>query len=272
MYNTYEDYVASGEFDDGQLEEIYIGFSDRLPLNAIKMYAQPEFDKYQMDTLRRGFTLHHCPRRLMTYVANPELDSSQMSELIAAINHNVPAEVLELATNPAFDRDQMRQIIIAGCDPDISIDNVRIFATPEFNFDQMYCARTALEDMVISDEDFKEYTKPEYPAPMLRTLYLALERDELTAAIPKFLELCNTHYVENFTQERFGYLLGFIAGGVPDDAIEYLFFSNQFSQNQLYEIYFGLHGGLSWDQVKTYASPKIPAYEMKEIRGELLEG
>ena len=80
VYETYEDYAASGKFDAGQLKQIFWGFSKGLSPKSISLYADPAFNHAQMECIYMALS-RGAPRRLVTFMADPRFDVNQMREL-----------------------------------------------------------------------------------------------------------------------------------------------------------------------------------------------
>lgn len=273
VYETYEDYAASGKFDAGQLKQIFWGFSNGLSPKSISLYADPAFNHAQMEciymTLSRGAT-----RRLVTFMADPRFDVDQMRELKFCIEDNPPMEALDLVADPKFSAAQMHSIIAAMYMDGVTLDDIRVFAKPEFSPGQMDEARRAITDYEISDEDFRRYTQPEYGPRMLRIIYRALESGKFTnGEIDQFIQICQDNDIsdkEKYNDAKLGYLLSSFQYDLSPADRDYLFFNQPFTQRQLYEILMGLHMGLTWDEVKQCADPSISAVEMNDTIVDLL--
>ena len=271
-YETYEDYEASGKFDDAQLKQIALGFRSSLPPKSISLYADPAFDHNQMEIIRMALDKGNS-RRLVTFMADPRFDLGQLREIMFCIEDNPPIEALDLVADPKFSADQMHQIIAAMLMDGVTLDDIRVFAKPEFSRGQMAEASRAVEDYAISSADFRKYTQPEYNPRMLRVIYYAIETKSFSyETIDQFIEICLTHDISdinNFTDSKFGYMMGGIQKGLSLELIEYLFFEQPFTIRQLYEILIGLSAGLTPEEVMSYADPKLAEVSMAKIRDKL---
>lgn len=160
-FPTYEDYAASGKFDESQLEMIAAGFDadalhsmfhnvssihDVTP-KQVGIYARPEFDDDQMKMLLLGFATGLSIRQVLIY-ADPAFDADQMKVLWGACKHANNSKMLEEQiiefADPDFDANQLREIFI-GLFEGLSSEQVATYADPDIDVREMRRMRSGLQ-------------------------------------------------------------------------------------------------------------------------------
>lgn len=121
QYPTYEDYVASGKFDDDQLIVLRRAFEDKnLSPRAIRFIANPQYSRLQMQTLL--VACDHFPLAQVALAADPQFSAPQMYAIFAALRSGVSAEDIAKWATPECPASIMK--CYAGIDtPDVDAEH-----------------------------------------------------------------------------------------------------------------------------------------------------
>ena len=150
----YNDIKQSNLFNKEQLKVIERGLGYQLPLEQIKLYADPKFNYLQMTQILNGFIKRLSMDEVAIY-AKPEFSNNFMLTLQYGLLNGLSVEQVKFMANPKFNENQMTQILYAFQDG-LSIEEVKIFAKPEILDTQvMDIARQALLNHSLTIEQIK---------------------------------------------------------------------------------------------------------------------
>lgn len=216
------------EFDIGQMQEIYYGLVN-LNEEEIKIYANPEFNSSQMSEIRRGLQEEIDIEKVKKY-AIKQLSHKQM-------------EIARIAIENRVDIEKMIEYIKAGFKPE-----------------QLWQILSAM--MIHGGKYVDLIANKNYSAEYMKVICKYLSRDMDVSIIKKWIG-------SNFTASQLEFVLETIYKyGLSDSKLK-IFASSKYEVNQMEAIVDGLTEGLSIKAVRVYANPELDSEQMQEIRSVL---
>ena len=226
-----------------QMEEIHLGLKHGLPVDKVKIYANPEYESGKMEEIRLGLehklTLNQINflRSIKPRTIGNLIDSdSEIKIARLCYENNVSQNEIDELLNKKLNYEQMREVI-KGLEKGLTIDAIKIYASPEYSSQKMEQIRLLLEydktaEIKLTEDQINFIANP------------ALKDYEMN-----FIRLCYEH-------------------NIPQNEIEELL-AKEFDYRQFYEINKGLEHGLTLDEVKTYADLEYAHYQMEYKREQL---
>ena len=152
---------------------------------------------------------------------------------------------------------KLLNLIRKGFEQDFEFENIKLYATPEYDDEQRKCIYDGVKAN-LDYEEIKVYADPKFTYGQMIEIFDGLTNSEIEIvkkwAKPKYTEEQMAKINEAFQE---GYMS-------IDVIIEFADWG--FTAEQLSEIYAGLNHDLSYDKVKFYANPKYTAEQMEYIR------
>ena len=295
--------LLNTKFDTYQLEEINKGLEHGLLLEDIKSYATLEYSWDEMREKREYIEdWYQEQERIQEEEMMMEEDYKYMMkedttfELTKILhNYNIPQNEIETLLNENFNIDQIREIE-KGFKNGLSLENIKIYAKPEYYYEDMEQIRLLLEynqtaEVKLTDKQINFITNSnlnDYERQIIRLCY------EKNIPQDKIEELLNegfyfdilTEIIEglnhNLTIDQIkSYAFAsinthemmldrlIIEGKLTQDD-KFKILNSNLDEYQISQIGIGIEAGLTLDEVKIYAKPEFSWKQMFEIR-KLLE-
>ena len=249
----------------------------------IKVFAKPEFNVEQMEIISRAFGkgwIMDC----VLFLARPEINAGTMDALEYAIGKGLNKEDLEFLLSTRCGKQEMKKIadcMVAGMEE----DKLKIIANPKFNVSQMReICRGFDEGLTI--EQVKKYANPNIED---HDMYLMREATKH----PKFIELVewqkhryneeqlncieyafkeglkaeDFHLLSNprFSADQMGKIVQALMNDkISKNKIKY-FAKHKYTADQMDSIAYGFAAGMTYEQMKLMANPKLTWRQMDAI-------
>ena len=226
----------SHNFNSNQLNVIERGLTD-LSIDQVSIYADSKFNHQQMDEIRWG--LKYLNRDQVEFYTKENFNFLKMKLCKYSFLHNyTPDQILPLL-NKDFNSTQTEQIIY-GIEAELPIDQIYIYARPEFNSYKMSIIRMDFEQQRLPIEFIQFYSNfcLKYDSSILEARYMIKD------LYNKKLRMMNP--------EQFSKL-----------------FNLNFNEDQLELIISGLQI-LPIDEVYKYADFNLSIDEMKEKKSQIM--
>lgn len=207
-YPTLQEYLNTGNFDLNQRGIIASLFNYGLSPKKISIIANPEFDARQMLELRDGFLTYklsisdvllyanpalnyrqmefikHCisSKTLSTVefykLIDPKYSLSEMRAIYAALISGISSEDVEafediISQFPELD-DGQSTVILDGFLNGLSLDQIKLYATPMFNCNQMYQILGGLVEDEFTYDQVKLYADSRYSYQLMQAIRNAM--------------------------------------------------------------------------------------------------
>ena len=187
---------------------------------------------------------------------------SVMKAIRAGFEYGLDIEQIKLYAKPDFNYKQMIQIMY-GLKNGLNNKQICFYAKPEFDGIQMFEIRKGFEEG-LSTKEISVYAKPEFWPDQMDFLKSVFKEKNLTI-----------DQVELFADPRYGTALmeklcSALEDGLTIEEVKEAkkFNMLKFDIYQIDMILFGYFEGLTTEQVKVYANPKFDPYQM----GKIIEG
>lgn len=235
--NEIENSLLNRNLDKVHINAFISGLENGLTINEAKLYTNPEYDYHQMEELRLGLE-HKLSTEEVTFYSNPDFKRWQMYQIRLLLEWNATLEnkyTLEDFNfiTPEFNSEQLMQIM-QGLKDGLTLNEVKIYAKPNFNHFQMKELRTLLK-----------YNQT-------RETKLTEEQINFAAnaKLKKYeIELIRVCYEKNIEQKEIKNLL-----------------NKNLNEYQIEEVILCLKNNPTIDQIKFIANPKLPHYEMNFVK------
>ncbi len=223
---------ALEHFSDEQIEQVVLGFANRLTVEEVDCYFKPKFSAGRMSAMRsallKGLDLDDLEEIYQDGF------SCQQTEIACEYKDLVPDEIFQKVYQPCFDAEQM-----------------------QFMF------RSFKEKEIVSLEELESVAKVEYPAKRMALAVTALRQVGIKKA-----ELIQNPYLG---AAEILELICAIKHGVKEDIVK-LLSSCMYDAGQLCQLRLGAENGLSLEQLKLYMDPEYDAAGMKARRLAIEQG
>ena len=230
--DIYEKLTNKKRFGTWQKQQIESGIKEGLTFEQISVYAQSGFSAVQMAQIRANYTL------------------------------NIPMEQVSLYADRRFNPRQMEEIAkgLTITDKENISDYVKLYADPNFTWEQMKALRLTLKNAISLDE-FKIIAKPDFSAEQIKIISKGF-----FANLPKeAIEFCADPKLHPTVMRQ---VLDSILCGCEIDRLKsYLSLNCDFYQFR--EIFIGCREGLTDEQIRLYARPEFTLNQMSEIRNAI---
>ena len=206
------------------------------------------------------------PKELLTYIFDKSDGEILLTKLIleGKITNEDKTKILDLN----LDRDKLIEIY-NGLNDGLSLDEVKIYAKPEYTRPQMEEIRLLLEhnkiaEVKLTDELIQFITNPDLSSTEMELVRICYERDISQNEIE---ELLNTKFDAYQLKE----IIHGLEHNLSLDEVK-IYASLKYYPYQMAQIRLGLEHNLTLDKIKLYAKPEFKYSQMKEIRKGLENG
>lgn len=285
-------YWLRENYSDGELSEIFRGYTDGLTEEQIKFYATLE-TALKMQSVRDAFNNGVTIERLSIFSPLDQYDYWDMRELISAILSGITEENLRFLANPDLDsrkRQTLKEIIQRGTSKEfleffnkhheefesaqlmainrayregLTKEQLEVVINPKFNEWQMDIIINAFWEG-LSFEEVNIFARPNFPSRLM---------SEIKWLIKQKWPMAEIHFVirNEFSADQITRIIQGKEKGLTDEQIE-VYKDSRLDYQQMGEIIEGFNDGLTIKEVLLYANPDNKASVMKEIREGINDG
>lgn len=202
------------------------------------------------------------------YEASGKFDMDQLGNIRLAFRNNFSPKQISILANPEFSADQMA-VLSYWMSMGIPLRRVVLMANPELSVDQMEVLSYYAHREDVSDEVLAEMAASNAPKIIMQAMahaYLYGLEDTQFEHLVSLIERYNITDGHGLSS-----LIGCLTKNLTDEQLDLLFLED-FSPYQMDAIVLGIESGLTMEQVKFYADPKISGGKMEELMQGLLNG
>jgi hypothetical protein len=163
-------------FDSLQMEVIKEALINGLSEEQVKVFAKSKFDRNQMIEIKRGFENGLTMEQVEVY-ANPEFDMSQMGEIFKGFLDGLTMEQVKSYAKP-----EIKYVDMAKMRKELLFKNIT--DKVDFNEKQLKEIKAGLE--LLDEKEIKLYANPKYNNEQMRVIRQALEDELPLTEIEKF--------------------------------------------------------------------------------------
>lgn len=162
---------AKPSFCAEQKKEIYEGIESGLENHQVKVYALNYFNAAQMHEIRLAIEI--CPTDCAKVFARTDFSADQMEEIrLALVNENITFEEVKKYAKPEFDAEKLK-IIYDGIE-DLDEEEVDVYAKNIYSAEQMQIIREGFIRSY-SKKDVEIYANPAFNIEQMKRIFSALK-------------------------------------------------------------------------------------------------
>ena len=196
---------AFAELSGAQIKQIHLGFDHGLGEETMLQYANPLLSAQIMQIIREAIEMRTVPEEHLDFLINPSFDIYQIGKICEGFKLGLPLDDIRLFARPEFDFCQMQQII-NGIES-LSREDIKIYANPDFSAGKMAQIRFGLE-YGLGSERVLIFANPMFSIAQMECIRLALQ-----SGVPEDLVriAANPHYSEG----KIDTMLAGLKSGIP---------------------------------------------------------
>jgi hypothetical protein len=138
---------------------IATGFLKGLSLEQIKKIVRDDFNAKQMNFLLEAM-LNKTNENKIDFLINGEFDEDSMLLVLNCLNAGMSTEEAQILK--PLNNEQLLQVEMGYVTNKLDYEKIKIFANSRFSSQQMEIIRKAFSDFDLSIEEVKRFAKPEY--------------------------------------------------------------------------------------------------------------
>lgn len=225
-------------------------WNENLNTEQIVLLADPHVDTERAGKIAGLLETHHISEELMELLVKDNFTDDMFNIVEDLIEEYVPEESIMLVANNGLDSGQM-SAVANGIYRHLSDDQLKVFAKPEYNREQMYQIRRGLGHL--TTEQVMIYANVKYNEFQMRYFRLCLENK-----IPT-----NIFDVEKITERGVDLFFGLLSEGITDPKLAKRCLSEEFTKDQIHIISQAKFLGLNEEQIRIIINPKFSMEQME---------
>ena len=142
-----------------KMHQIRLGLEHKLTIDEIKLYTKPEYNFRHMAQIRLSIEAK-LPKEQIDFIANLK-NSNDMHLARVCYENKVPQKEIDDLLSKNFDKMKIYEIC-TGLENGLTIDQVKTYANPEYDWSKMHYSRERLErtrEQNISTDKLNEKTE-----------------------------------------------------------------------------------------------------------------
>ena len=225
-------------------------WNKNLNTEQIVLLADPHVDLGRASKIAGLLETHHISKELMELLVKDNFTDDMFNIVEDLIEEYVPEESIMLVANNGLDSGQM-SAVANGIYRHLSDDQLKVFAKPEYNREQMYQIRRGLEHLTA--EQVMIYANVKYNEFQMQYFRLCLENKIPTDIFD----------VEKITERGVELFFRLLSEGITDPKLAKRCLSEEFTKDQVHIISQAKFSGLSEKQIEVILNPRFSVEQMK---------
>ena len=225
-------------------------WNKNLNTEQIVLLADPHVDIERASKIAGLLETHHISEELMKLLVNDNFTNDMFNIVEDLIEEYVPEESIMLVANNGLDSGQM-SAVANGIYRHLSDDQLKVFAKPEYNREQMYQIRRGLEHL--TTEQVMIYANVKYNEFQMQYFRLCLENKIPTDIFD----------VEKVTERGVDFFSNLLSEGITDPELAKRCLSKEFTKDQIHIISQAKFLGLIEEQIRIIINPKFSMEQME---------
>lgn len=225
-------------------------WNENLNTEQIVLLADPHVNLGRASKIAGLLETHHISEELMELLVKDNFTDDMFNIVEDLIEEYVPEESIMLVANNGLDSGQM-SAVANGIYRHLSDDQLKFFAKPEYNREQMYQIRRGLEHL--TTEQVMIYANAKYNKFQMRYFRLCLENKIPTDIFD----------VEKVTERGVDFFSNLLSEGITDPELAKRCLSKEFTKDQIHIISQAKFLGLNEKQIRIIINPKFSMEQME---------